>query len=424
MASETSEFPFDLGRKTWTDAPSVSPYDNISIFRGAGTGHGSFAAETSDCPPPLACPPCEGEDRPSAERGGEGYLLHKLTRQVVAAPLEAVNNAIYAVGSYRSHYAGYFNPVHDSVYDDSVGRFYDRDARVGRVLEKALVPEKMRDAETNDVSRQALRKSGARLIRYAHMGIQGMDVAALGGNLFALSECAETGCDTPQTAAAATDAMRVSIDAGAIALHNRGLSLIESGAEAGAFKALKAAHRATIGLGFFSILAGTSRLISETDHYMETGDARGSAFLYGALDALEGAADIARSGYFLGQAKLAPSLAAGNDILSFGAVTFSPRLVMFLRAAYGASGFLGTAMNGAIVADGLFGEEASYEARKKKVVSGTIGIFGSGLLIASAMMVATPLAPISTAIYIGGMLVLAGQTVYDHYDEIVAFLKR
>ena len=81
-------------------------------------------------------------------------------------------------------------------------------------------------------------------------------------------------------------------------------------------------------------------------------------------------------------------------------------------------------MNGAIVADGLFGEEASYEARKKKVVSGTIGIFGSGLLIASAMMVATPLAPISTAIYIGGMLVLAGQTVYDHYDEIVAFLKR
>ncbi|HPM41158.1 MAG TPA: hypothetical protein PLY45_01820, partial [bacterium] len=72
----------------------MSPYDNISVFWRAGTGHGSPAAETPECPPPLDCPPCEGEEenRASAEKGGEGYLLHKLTRQVVAAPLEANNN--------------------------------------------------------------------------------------------------------------------------------------------------------------------------------------------------------------------------------------------------------------------------------------------------------------------------------------------
>ena len=368
-------------------------------------------------------PCCRSVDPGSSS--GDGYLLHKLTRQALTAPLDALNNAVYAVGSYRSHYAGYYNPVHDRVYSgDFVERLYDRDTRVGRTLEKALVPERLRDAETNEASREALRKSGARFIRRAHTGMQVLDAATLAGDLVALRECAETGCGVAQTSAVATDAVRVSLDAGVIFLANRGLSLIEAGAEAGAYRMLSTAQRATIGLGIFGMVAGTSRLIAETEHYLDTGDARGSAFVYGAIDALEGSADIARSGYFLGRARLMPTIKAANDVLSFGAVTFSPGLTVFLRTAYGASGFLGVAANGAIVADGLFEEGAPPEQRRKKVVSGSIGMVGSGLLIASAMMVATPLAPVSTAIYIGGMLVLAGQTIYDHFDEIAAFFGR
>lgn len=347
----------------------------------------------------------------------DAYILQKVIRQTAGSAIEIPSKVLNAAGYYRTHTADFISGALPHVYQGKASILYHPGSRFTKSFQRAFLPSEYQTYPLDAKAQAKLRASGAHLVKNAHTIIQVSNGVIIVGGAIALSQCMDGNCDPVETAAITSDITWASLDIYAINRFNKGLSYIKTSGHKTAYPLLFSTQKIMVGLGTFRAISGATRLAVEIDRYLETGDANCSTMIHGGLDLASGATVIARSTTKLHQSAAVSNVVQKNSVLGFNAVRYSTGTTWFLRATGGAGAAIGIGTNAYVLADSYFDDTLDPVQRERNIISSLIGITGSSFLLASALIVAPPLAPVAIVLAIVGIAILIGQSVYDHWDE-------
>lgn len=348
------------------------------------------------------------------------YTVHKLGRQLApAAALPFLYSS--AKGQYRINYATYAQQSDRGAFTGWGGAFYKRETLPGKLSQQIFLPKEFQGRPLSKPEIEEVRKSGALAQRYAGMGFQAQLALRMGANLYAISgrNYKEIGGEYGvEDEAIFADTLAVVSNMAEVGTYNVGLNKVSCGQEMAAAPWLEVSHRLNLAGNLFQAGAGALRLSLEGYDYLEEGEFNQSTVAYASMDLAAGAAGAAYSGLVLNQVARASNGASRNSILMH-VVEISPRLQWGLRAA----GVAGSAFG--------FGVNAYtyYQARQDRTLTGeevreiknisTLGMIGSGFLLAGGLMVTTATAPVAVGVLMtAGIAFLVGQSVYQYRHEI------
>lgn len=351
-------------------------------------------------------------------KSNTGLLIHKIGRLGIAPPLSMAAETLDSAGTYRYFASLYAQNRWRKIFDDQrwlVSALYTPGRHLAngfrRTIPIRLFPLEEHQQELQATAREL--KGSAYQLRTVTRGVRfGFDAAAV-------AYCMASDCDKKTWAAIGSDSVAVGAEGYTFRLFKVGVDILkETENSKVANGLLRKFHGQMMGIGGLNIVAGVARAGIEVDYYLETGHARPSSLAVAVGDISYGTYQITKASHILEMASGRNTIAAANRVLAFGEVRFINGVGGVMLGAGILSAFLLLGTNAYTIYDNLEDNgEVSEAVRHKNIVSGKIGI-GAGLVfLASFALIPTPLAPLSGALYIGGMLILFGQAIYDHYDE-------
>lgn len=320
--------------------------------------------------------------------------------------------------TYIANYLTARGPLGPSTYGASAF-LYRSDNPAGRIAQTAYLSPQYRFKDLSPADIKALEDEAARLGRASLYAKQISQMMRLGVDVTSIYMCLSNDTCGDEVYGVGIDAGSTVTKVASNAFAFKGFNGLRGGNLGTAIPNFGFSRGLGVGAGALQMVAGVAKLGIETSYYMETGDFNGSAFILGGLDVLSGIADSTYSGYVLGKAVGPITQAAQVNALAYGIIPqFSGKVLLVSRVAGGAGAVFGMASSGWMIVDGLSNENISADERERRVISGSFGFTGSTMMLASALMITPGTQFLGVLFFAGGLLFLAVQSVYDHYDEI------
>lgn len=320
--------------------------------------------------------------------------------------------------TYIANYLTARGPLGPSTYGASAF-LYRSDNMVGRMAQTAYLSPQYRFKDLSLADIKALEDDAARLGRASLYGKQISQLMRLGVDVTSIHMCLSNGTCGDEVYGMGIDAGSTITKVVSNVFAFRGFGGLRGGNVSAAIPNFGFSRGLGVGAGVLQTVGGLAKIGIETSYYLETDDFNGSAFTLGALDVLSGIADTTYNGYILSKAMGPVTRAAQVNALAYGIVPqFSGKVLIVSRVAGGAGAVFGMVLGGWMIVDGMSNESISADEREKRVVSGSLGFAGSSMMLASALMITPGTQFLGVLFFAGGLLFLAVQSVYDHYDEI------
>lgn len=355
-------------------------------------------------------------------RSNEGYVIHKMGRQVGGQVVRIAGELSEMAGRYRIHTVEMHNPERADVYAGRKGMLFRNDNLAGRASRRAMLPKEYSGENLIPSRLDELRRSGAAKIRYGAHARQGMNAIRLATDVMALADCAGGECDWTEYGSVISDMGTLVFAFPSVHLRGQAMALLNGGGEQAANPLLVRSTQLGIFTGAFRGVSGAARIIIEVEHYAATGDANGSAIIYGTVDAMLGLTQVLYSVNMLQETSRVGTVASRNSILAAKTLELAPNVMFVSKISGGAAAGIGIVMNGYMLVDSALSDELDHAQRRKNIISSSMGVVGSGVWLVSALIVAPTFGTASSAIWILGALILIAQSIYDHYDEIDVFV--
>jgi len=399
-------------------------------------------------PPPSIVKPTKDEidrygerEESSPDVGSDmSYELNILSRQVAGPLVDGVlitapSQYLESKGAYRMTYAHRVADPRDSMYAVPWQRgFFSRKTMAGQLFRKFLPPN-LRDRPANVSDQIYLHRSGAAL-RSVSNGMMAIPYAVrLGTNILSLHEMHEDGTNglgTAERAVVYVDTAMVTSHISDYTLFTIGLRKIAQGNGSGGSRMLTYGHGVNILSNSLSILAGALRFNAEMERQEKTGESNPTSYFYSFMDMGYGLTGIAFSAYVLyymrrmrrrkeeKQGEELESYKANNVLMGILKLPLVVQDGMRAVSALGASAALG--INGTNLMNGLFNPVLTEVATSDLMISSPLGLAGSAFALGAAYTLTPTTYSISRALMAGGALFIAGQTIYDFWPLIAAFL--
>lgn len=357
---------------------------------------------------------------PSVKEEGdsEGYNVYVLTRQVFVPEFKSILKYYYAKGQFSSYTAMRSDPHFSDVYQGVSKNLYKPGSPVNKLFSSIFLPKEARGAALGPKATAKLEEVGAGYLRISKGGGQIMNIGWLVFDFAALGRCfMNGGCSTGEVTVVTADVGRLSLSIYSAWSNIQGLAHLASARIDDALKYLTIAQRVEWKIGGFQFVVGMTRLVMAVNDYVETGEANGSDFFYSSIDSFSGVAQVARAKYVLQVAKATDDVATAAKTLAFTGVRYTAILSRFLQFAGSIGAAVGVGVNAMTLYDALNDPYMSESERTKAEVSSSMGIAGGVLLVASGFVVVSASVPIGIALAVGGMAVIAVQTLYEIFWE-------
>lgn len=380
------------------------------------------------------------EDNSDEPIGDMSYELNILSRQVAGPLVDGVlitapSQYLESKGAYRMTYAHRVADPRDQMYAVPWQRgFFSRKTVAGQLFRKFLPPN-LRDRPANVTDQIYLHRSGAAL-RSAANGMMALPYAVrLGTNILALHEIGENGQNglgEAERAVIFADTAMVTSHIADYSLFTIGLRKIAKGNGSGGARMLTYGHGVNVFSNSLSILAGALRFNAELERQEKTGESNPTSYFYSFMDMGYGMIGIAFSAYVLyymrrmrrrkeeSEGEELESYKANNILMGIFKLPLVVQDGMRAVSTLGASAALG--INGTNLMNGLFNPTLADIATNDLLISSPLGLAGSAFALGAAYTLTPATYSISRALMAGGALFIAGQTIYDFWPLIAAFL--
>lgn len=470
-SSERSHVPLSPSAGSDPDAPN----DYSVTIRAEGLPAGvEVALDPEDATPTFMIKDERGLDGLIALMGGAkpGEKTSDLTYKI-----NKVTKLLWRIG-FAAAYVPYTRKFHDSYLYYYLGnpkqdfftanpvlaKGFDRSTGFGRAVQKVYLPEQYRNMSYGELvsRREELRESGSRFQQASSRLMIASNIVRMAGNGLALGECL-LGDEECNAATAALVGSDLAISGSFIAVqhyHGKGAGFVASAQkfrQAGeqaeylarqgkAYKSFRLGKSVSL-LGYSAMIAnGAIRLHIEMEKWEKSDPNASVAQMVDAFTEIgQGASYSVYQGWLVYQG--AKTLAAtadvklATDVMSVSARVIPAALLRSMQFFGVAGGVMALGRSGMSVVEGAAGKKIDWEGeglgmRPKMetdlsehdsthlMVSGGLGSASAGLMIAAAVLVMPVGLTFGTALAVGGMILLAGQTIYDMVDPLEIEKKR
>lgn len=353
--------------------------------------------------------------QPVATEKENGYALHKLGREIVVQATNIPLLILNAAGQYRTNYALYQSNRRDPLFQGWSSHLYRPETAPGKRAQRFFIPKSFRGAPLSAEEAPLLRRSGARMQGLASSGLQIQPLLRLGPNLMALYALAsEEKGDALQKASVLMDSAAIVSNMTDAGIYAMGLHRIHRGMDSTATTLLMRSHRVNILSNGIQITAGLSRLYTELELYRTTGEINGAVITYAALDTANGASGIAYSGLVLKEAKATSQVIFKNNALT-GLARLPASTQWILRGSGVIGAGIGLGANVYSFYEAAAGESETGKARHNKMIASGLGMAGSGLMLASALLLTPATAPLAGLLFVGALCFMVGQSIFSRF---------
>jgi hypothetical protein len=135
------------------------------------------------------------------------------------------------------------------------------------------------------------------------------------------------------------------------------------------------------------------------------------------VDSGFGAMQISKSSYLLHAVTQTADAVDKNDVL-MNVVKYPPALTKTMQTFGVAGAVLGAGTNGTMIYTALTDDTLPTDEKNEKLISGSLGLTGTILIGAGALLVAPVVAPIGLGLSVAGTGFLIAQAVYDYREPI------
>jgi hypothetical protein len=362
--------------------------------------------------------------KPKKKKPSTSYTTHTVGRQIVAPAVSAFFSLRALQASYAMLLADYAkNPHKDIFLQDRAlqsGLFrtlYDPKTSLGRAASRLLIGTHAHAFPLTTADIQALQRRSAHLSAQSSLGLTLGQTTRLLPNVAALSTSDATGLERVPLILDTTSLFSNMSDS---ALYTLGSQLFGQSNNAGAVQALQASQRLNVFSSGLVLSTGLGRLAVEIDRGLSGDNINGSSLFYGALDTGNGAIGVLYSGNVVQQAGKATDAADRAKAL-LGYTPMPPLVQNGMRVLGGVGAGIGVVSNGLRFSTS-FDPSLSADQRQQAQISSTLGLIGSGAMVAGMLLVTPALMPVSGALCLIGTVVLIGQSAYDYRREIRAMV--
>ena len=413
-----------------------------------------------------------------AVMGGEaGSKAKDEGKKDLAYKINKITKLLWRVG-FAAAYVPYSRKFHDTYLYYHLGnpkqdfftanpllaKGYDRSTGFGRSVQKVYLPEQYRKMDYRELvsRREELRESGSRFQQASSRLMIGSNIVRMAGNTLALGQCllGDEECEASKAALIGSD---LGISGAFIAVqhyHGKGAGFVSSAQKfrvAGqqaeylarqgqAYKAFRLGKSLSL-LGYAAMIGnGAIRLSIEMEKWERNDPSASVAQMVDAFTEIgQGASYSVYQSWLVYQG--AKTLAAtadvklATDVMSVSARVIPAGLLRSMQFFGVAGGLMAFGRSSLSVVEGAVGKKIDWEGsglemqpkfetelsshdRTHLMISGGMGAVSAGLMIAAAVLVMPVGLTFGTALAVGGMVLLAAQTVYDMVDPLEIEKKR